>query len=644
MINRDNLNNLYWKKNLTLKEIAKKLNNNYSQIGRLMDKFNIKRRSTSEAKLKGKYKPTKEELCDIYYDKKLNSKEIASKFKVGQTTILRWMEEFNIKKRNSSEAKLKGKYKPTKEELYDLYWKKGLSTVELEKKYKVHNKTIAGWMRDYNIKIRVLGIAQSNLRLLAKNKLKELYIKKRLSCKKISEIYNTQDESVRRILVHYDINRRNNNGKNHPNWTGGHSCEPYSPEFTDKLKKEIKKRDNYICQRCNDKLLKNNKKRQNKRWLEIHYIDYNKLNSKKKNLITLCNQCNIDANKNRDYWKRFFINKLKINGEKISQTKTKNLKKVRLFSMFSGYGGAEFALKKSNIDFECIGYSEIDKYAIQCYIQNFQNTKNFGDCKSINPNDLPDFDLLTGGFPCTTFSVAGKRKGELDPKGILFYDIIRIAKVKKPKWMLLENVKGLMSKKFKITFNKILNELDVIGYNVIWKIFNSKNYGMPQNRERIFFICFRKDLEMNFEFPREEKLNLFLEDILEKEVDRKYNISDKAKKVLKFKKNILNINNSSKLINVAILNKGGHGDRVYSPKGISVTLCARGGGRGAKTGLYITELQEVRKLTPNECFRLMGFLNNEINLEGLSDNQKYKLAGNGWDIRLVSKIFKKMLK
>jgi len=159
--------------------------------------------------------------------------------------------------------------------------------------------------------------------------------------------------------------------------------------------------------------------------------------------------------------------------------------------MFAGYGGAEFSLKKAGIEYECIGFSEIDKYAIQCFEQNHKG-KNFGDCTKINPNELPDFDLLTGGFPCQSFSVAGKGLGELDTRGTLFNEIIRIAEVKKPKMMLLENVKGLTNKPHRATFEKILSELDRIGYVVKWKVLNSKEYGIPQNRERVIFCLFFK--------------------------------------------------------------------------------------------------------------------------------------------------------
>lgn len=183
------------------------------------------------------------------------------------------------------------------------------------------------------------------------------------------------------------------------------------------------------------------------------------------------------------------------------------VERLRVFSAFAGYGTDNFALKRLNIPFECVGFSEIDKYASKCFEENHCIKKtmlgepcvitprNYGDITKIVPTDLPDFDLFTGGFPCQSFSVAGKGLGELDPRGTLFYDIIRICEVKQPKYIFLENVKGLLSKTHKPTFDKIVSELKRIGYLVEWKVLNTKKLGIPQNRERVFFVCYRKDLE-----------------------------------------------------------------------------------------------------------------------------------------------------
>lgn len=328
---------------------------------------------------------------------------------------------------------------------------------------------------------------------------------------------------------------------------------------------------------------------------------------------------------------------------------------MKVFDMFAGYGGAEFALEKAGIKHECIGFSEIDKAAIICFNNNHPNIKNFGDCKNINPKELPDFDLLTGGFPCQPFSEAGRHLGELDTRGTLFYDIVRIAEFKKPKYMLLENVKGLTSQIHKTTFDKILSELDRVGYKVYWKVMNSKNYGIPQSRERVIFVCFRKDIyKKEFKFPEEEELKIFLKDLVEKEVPDKYYLSqEKLNKLLRDE-----VKEASKgdVVSVAIRNKNrskhqqlglpyGTFPKQYHLKyhtNIGVSYAVKSATHEFMVGDL--KLENVRSLTPKECFRLMGFLKDEINLEGLSEMQKYKLAGNGWDINLISKVFKEMFK
>lgn len=215
---------------------------------------------------------------------------------------------------------------------------------------------------------------------------------------------------------------------------------------------------------------------------------------------------------------------------------------MKILELFSGYGTSSFALKRLGIPYELVGYSDIDKYANQCFKQNhcpkdIEDKLRLGDVRQINPNELEDFDLLTGGFPCQSFSNAGKMLGEVDSRGTLFYEIIRIAEVKKPKYMLLENVKGLTCKKFKDTFNKILSELDRIGYNVYWKVLNSKDYGIPQSRARVWFVCFRKDIDnKTFKFPEPVELKIFIKDILEKEVDEKYYITKEKQEFFKSNK------------------------------------------------------------------------------------------------------------
>lgn len=398
---------------------------------------------------------------------------------------------------------------------------------------------------------------------------------------------------------------------------------------------------------------------------------------------------------------------------------------MKILELFSGYGTASFALKRLGIPYECVGYSDIDKYANQCFRQNHckngSNKLELGDIKAISAEKLQDFDLLTGGFPCQAFSNAGKMQGELDPRGTLFYEIIRIAEVKKPRYMLLENVKGLTNNKFKDTFNKILSELSRIGYSVTWRVLNSKDYGIPQSRARVWFVCFRNYEDcLNFKWPEPKELKIFVRDVLEKEVDEKYYLNDNfAKRLLEssdvmkkfsalnpeiaitetarqyanWKGNFVSSFRTRNLITgdvsptlqstmshgntvpliipAAQRQKDRHGKeeekiqqleiredgctntltsvqkdnlivlgnlesdgwekrfeeirRVYSPEGLSPTIPTSQG--GGVTPKFLVDFR-IRRLTPKECFRLMGFLNDEINFNYTEKRWFYKDKGN----------------
>jgi len=203
---------------------------------------------------------------------------------------------------------------------------------------------------------------------------------------------------------------------------------------------------------------------------------------------------------------------------------------IKVLELFSGYGGASFALTKAGIEHKVIGYSDIEKCANYIYALNHgEDIPALGDITKINPDDLEDFDLLTGGFPCQSFSMAGNRQGfEAVNKGKLFFDIIRIAKVKTPRWMLLENVQGLISHDNGNTLKIVLDELKLAGYYVQWKLLFSKEHGTPQNRPRVWFACFRKKEDYNkFIFPEKEELNINVKDLLEDEVDEKYYLNEK---------------------------------------------------------------------------------------------------------------------
>ena len=194
---------------------------------------------------------------------------------------------------------------------------------------------------------------------------------------------------------------------------------------------------------------------------------------------------------------------------------------IRVFECFAGYGTTTFALKQLSIEHELVGFSEIDKYAIQCFQQN-HGGKNFGDITKINWGEVPDFDLLTGGFPCQAFSTAGKQLGEQDARGVLGLELTRALVEKQPKYFLFENVKGFMSKKFTETREKFIKSWEDAGYNVTYKVLNTKDFGVPQNRERVWFVGIRKDIQQDFKFPEPFELKLKLKDILEENVGTKY--------------------------------------------------------------------------------------------------------------------------
>lgn len=337
------------------------------------------------------------------------------------------------------------------------------------------------------------------------------------------------------------------------------------------------------------------------------------------------------------------------------------MKKLKIFEAFAGYGGGSFALKKINIDFECVGYSEINKNAIKCYEQNHPNTKNFGDINKIDSKEIPDFDLFLGGFPCQDVSLAGKRdltKGRTN----LYKECLRICKDKQPKYILLENVAGLLSMgKERKLINIIVSDLENIGYRVCWKKLNSKDFGIPQSRDRVWIVCFRDDIyePFKFSFPQEESLSIKLKDILETNPDKKYFISNSKYEFIKRnkvkidsdrnyalclnnqfwkqgKQEYMNLITHSLMPRSSKTNKGGSG---HLCKQDNTSYCLDTGNNQA------IEYKEVfRRLTPKECFRLQGFLNDEIKLEELSDTAKYSLAGNGWEINLASKVLKNMLK
>ena len=371
-------------------------------------------------------------------------------------------------------------------------------------------------------------------------------------------------------------------------------------------------------------------------------------------------------------------------------------KTIRYIDLFSGIGGFREGLSCAG-GFACVGHCEIDKYADRSYRALF-DTKGEWFCEDIrkaDPSDLPDFDLLCGGFPCQSFSIAGHRGGFSDPRGTLFFEIARLTAAKRPAYLLLENVPGLLNHDGGRTFAAILHTLDRLGYGLEWQVLNSKDFGVPQSRKRVYLIGYLDERCRGKVFPFTETAGTSLVQIL----------------------------------------PGAQGSRIYSPNGVSCTLTSQAGGMGGKTGLYevglpikentkkgykmaypgdsislafaglntrrgrvgrkiahtlttnsdqgtlearavltperktvrqngrrIKSAEEpmftltaqdrhgvffggrIRRLTPKECLRLQGWRDEQINrvLPLQSDAQLYKQAGNGVTVTVVEAIGKRL--
>lgn len=312
---------------------------------------------------------------------------------------------------------------------------------------------------------------------------------------------------------------------------------------------------------------------------------------------------------------------------------------LRVFEGFAGYGGASFGLKRAKIPFQTIGYSEIDQDAIDLYEYNFKNIKNFGDITAIQASDLPNFDLFTGGFPCQPFSTVGSRLGELDTRGTLFADIIRICEKKKPRYILLENVKGLCVGKQKPTFQKILLELHRIGYDVRYSVLNSKDYGVPQTRERLWIFGFRGLLPTSFNLaPPKVELKYRLKDFLDK---------NPSTELYRTQKQIERI---KELHNIDIFDVQEPLCYDYYNRKLRLDALCMTVTPPEHNVIRIVEpikdgIERVRKLSTDEHFRLMGFhMNKTIREIKYPPNLNYtklgRKAGNGWDVNLVGILFK----
>lgn len=409
---------------------------------------------------------------------------------------------------------------------------------------------------------------------------------------------------------------------------------------------------------------------------------------------------------------------------------------IKVLSLFSGIGAFERALCRIGLDWELVNYCEIDRWASQSYsmINQCSESLNLHDVRTVTAETVRDchVDLITYGFPCQDISIAGKQQGFVNDSGEstrsgLFFEALRIIKELRPRYAIAENVKALTSTKFKNEFATVLSSLEDAGYNNYWSILNAKDYGIPQNRERVFIVSIRKDVDKgNFQFPEKEPLMLRLRDMLEptESVDEKYYLSTEREGVRRLIAELearyslpiaARIREAPVLCQIGNIAKDPNRehiqDRIYDPSGLAPTLNTVGGGNlepkimidgltrdtqkqrarvfnpsGIAASLISTDYKEppqisvigqpkggekgrvidrdgisytitateykdplkiaepgntygvrIRKLTPKECWRLMGFTDEEFNrVHGISNSQLYKQAGNSIVVNVLS--------
>jgi len=361
--------------------------------------------------------------------------------------------------------------------------------------------------------------------------------------------------------------------------------------------------------------------------------------------------------------------------------------KITIGSDFSGVGAFDQALIKLGIDYKTIFACDMDKYARQTYIHNYGEPQYYPE--NVYDREIPkeSLDIYMTSPPCQAFSLAGKRKGESEKRGILFYNSHEFIQKNKPKFFIFENVKGLLSDDKGKTFQRWIDYLggksvngnptifphkESVPYHVYYQVLNAKNYGVPQNRERIFIIGIRDDKDNNFSFPKPLHLQKRLKDILEDNVDEKFYLSDtlltwidkhRAKRDSS-NKYPLEETDLSGCITARYAKNGAEDSYVKQPKELNknqqekfdslnvdenisgcLTLAI---GRAGSSDEYMTMVKKnailtgcIRRLTPRECFRLMDFPD-IFDFSVVSNSQAYKQAGNSIVVNVLCEIIKKI--
>ena len=324
---------------------------------------------------------------------------------------------------------------------------------------------------------------------------------------------------------------------------------------------------------------------------------------------------------------------------------------IRFIDLFAGVGGIRLGFQQAaaacGVDSKCVFSSEIEPWACKTYVKNFpDDTLNpLCDITKVNEKELPDFDVVLGGFPCQAFSIAGKRGGFEDTRGTLFFDVARIIKEKRPSAFLLENVKGLTNHRGGKTLNTILNTLkEDLGYTTFYKVLNAKNYGLAQNRERIYIVGFL-NAGGGFKYPEPIKEKRVIKDIMEeKPVPAKYYLSTVYIESMK----------RHRARHEALGH--GFGYEIRPVDGIANTVVC--GGMGKERNLKIDTRQKdltptthikgqvnrdgIRRMTPIEWERLQGFPDNWTS--GIADQHRYKQMGNSVAVPVIKLVSEALIK
>lgn len=314
--------------------------------------------------------------------------------------------------------------------------------------------------------------------------------------------------------------------------------------------------------------------------------------------------------------------------------------KPRFIDLFAGIGG--FRKGFEDAGYECVFTSEINEACQEVYENNFGD-EVFGDITKIEPSNIPDFEVLLAGFPCQPFSISGKKKGFEDTRGTLFFDICRIIDEKQPKVVVLENVKHLIHHDKKRTFKTIIKTLEDLGYNVTYKILNAKDFGLPQNRERIFIMATKNGF---FRFDKlKKKKPVYLKDFLDTKGDFEYLEKEEYTLIEKPK------TQDTGLIFTGYRNKNTwkngirpntehlsrvhrQPNRIYSIEGTHPTIPSQE--TSGRFFIYLPNEDKVRKLTLNECYRIMGFPDNFKRHQ--KTGEQYKQIGNSVAIPIIYEV------